>query len=930
MSRHRAVRNLDLDEELAENSAYDYQEDPYEDITDKESADLENALARVIDVLGPAQTSGFKDREIKDALWDSYFDVESTTAHFLDEQGKRQARALKKQDGEDVAMEPAPTEPAKPMTALQRLAAARQAQRQAASSPSTAAVSSPAPSSEQGAAPPKSKLTALAAARSQKSAASAVKAPANAPSAASEATKSAASPAAKPLSRLQQRVQAAKSKDGLVKSSLATSQDASKSAMDIDLSSATGKGAAKNYAAEASASGLAVGCLFPLNGHAQTLPDTFEQMRIDDGKATPSSSPAHVISAHTAITFGASLLTTAPRRRSSTSTSSTVTTDSSSRLKRPQLFPETAASKHQVSAPSPLLANLRAAFAGPSPDDRVLQAREGTRLEAAERKRAAAASSSPNPASRIGSGAATPVRSSSAARTPAKTTASSGKLEAGPVSQLRSDIEGMGLSEIRGVQTDSKPGSAGSGTPKVPPKAALSNEKVIEEWEKQQKTGKPALSLIVVGHVDAGKSTLMGKLLHELGRVSDREQSSNERASARIGKGSFAYAWNLDSSEEEHARGVTIDIAQDSFSTAHRQFTLLDAPGHRDFIPNMISGSAQADAAILVIDAALGAFEAGFGPNGQTREHALLLRSLGVQQLVVVVNKLDAVDWNQGRFEEIAEQLKPFLTKSGFDVGKIQFIPCGAAIGENLGARSADGALSSWYSGPVLVDVLDTLEPPSRQLKAPLRMPLTNVFKGQTAVASGIGAAGRLLSGVVQVGDRLRVLPGDETAAIRAIEVDEEQVPWAVAGTNATLYLASIDQAQVNIGSVLCTPGAEVPICSVFIAQILVFEPSYPLVAGSQVELFHHSANVPATLTELISITVKISGQPTNKRKPRVLGRGVTAQVRITVQAGGAAGQSRGIPVEDFKTNKEMARILLRREGETVAAGIIAELVSTS
>jgi len=647
MSRHRAVRNLDLDEELAENSAYDYQEDPYEDITDKESADLENALARVIDVLGPAQTSGFKDREIKDALWDSYFDVESTTAHFLDEQGKRQARALKKQ-------------------------------------------------------------------------------------------------------------------------------------------------------------------------------------------------------------------------------------------------------------------------------------------EAAERKRAAAASSSPNPASRIGSGAATPVRSSSAARTPAKTTASSGKLEAGPVSQLRSDIEGMGLSEIRGVQTDSKPGSAGSGTPKVPPKAALSNEKVIEEWEKQQKTGKPALSLIVVGHVDAGKSTLMGKLLHELGRVSDREQSSNERASARIGKGSFAYAWNLDSSEEEHARGVTIDIAQDSFSTAHRQFTLLDAPGHRDFIPNMISGSAQADAAILVIDAALGAFEAGFGPNGQTREHALLLRSLGVQQLVVVVNKLDAVDWNQGRFEEIAEQLKPFLTKSGFDVGKIQFIPCGAAIGENLGARSADGALSSWYSGPVLVDVLDTLEPPSRQLKAPLRMPLTNVFKGQTAVASGIGAAGRLLSGVVQVGDRLRVLPGDETAAIRAIEVDEEQVPWAVAGTNATLYLASIDQAQVNIGSVLCTPGAEVPICSVFIAQILVFEPSYPLVAGSQVELFHHSANVPATLTELISITDKISGQPTNKRKPRVLGRGVTAQVRITVQAGGAAGQSRGIPVEDFKTNKEMARILLRREGETVAAGIIAELVSTS
>ncbi|KAK0521299.1 hypothetical protein OC835_006932 [Tilletia horrida] len=940
MSRHRAVRNLDLDEELAEDGAYDYAEDPYEDITDQERAQLESALASVIDVLGPAQSSGFTDREVKDALWDSYFDVESTTAHFLDEQGKRQARALKKQGFEDEeptqisAPEEAlsPPAPAKPMTALQRLAGARQAQRQP---PSSAASSEAAPAS---AAAPKSKLAALAAARSSAAKAKdpplspsfvARAGPASEPAPASPnaaaPSRTLRAPASKPLSRLQQKIQAAqeaKAKE-LSTAAGADSTGEAKDA-DIDLGDSTTKATTRSrteeYASVQLASGLAISTLFPVPSDSR-LPNQFDKMQIEeDGSGADSVQATHVTAAPIAATFGPSLLVTSGKILRSG------TVPNAPRMQRPQLFPTA-----QQSATQPL-ANLRAAFAGPSPDDKVMQAREGTRLgiggraEAAEKKRAAAASSSPNPSSRIGSGAATPNRASSTTRSPAKA-AQSNRLEPVQVSQLRSDIEGLGLSNSRGVQVPAEDGSqGGGGSPKVPAKAAMSNEKIIEEWEKQQKTGKAALSLIVVGHVDAGKSTLMGRLLHELGRITDREQSANERASARIGKGSFAYAWALDSSEEERTRGVTIDIAQDTFSTTNRQFTLLDAPGHRDFIPNMISGSAQADAAILVIDASIGAFEAGFGPNGQTREHALLLRSLGVQQLVVVVNKLDAVEWDQARFDEITEALKPFLTRSGFDVAKISFIPVGAAMGENLAERTPDGPLNAWYSGPPLVSVLDTLEPPSRQLRAPLRMPLTNVFKGQTAIASGIGAAGRILSGVIQVGDRLRALPGDETAVVRAIEVDEEQVPWAVAGTNLTLYLSAIDQVHVNIGTVLCTPGAEVPISSTFTAQILVFEPSYPLVAGAQVELFHHSANVPATLTELLSITDKATGQAATKRKPRVLSKGVTALVRITVQAGGAAGQSRGIPVEDFKTNKEMARILLRREGETVAAGIITEL----
>ncbi|KAE8269739.1 hypothetical protein A4X09_0g2593 [Tilletia walkeri] len=933
MSRHRAVRNLDLDEELADD--YDYAEDPYEDITDQERTDLTNALASVIEILGPSQASGFTDREIKDFLWDSYFDVQSAVAHFLDEQGKRQARALKKQEEEATQEEdqiaslpPPPTsEPPKPMTALQRLAAARQAKRQTATPAPAVAPASQAPA-------PKSKLAALVAARSSagKASVSASTSPTPAPAPASS-TPTASTTDKKPLSRLQQKIQAAqeaKAKDAAAKAS-GTSEGTQAVAMEIvEEPPLSSEQAAATYARTHLASGLAIGSLFPVPSVQQSLPRSFDQMQIDDEPASVAEEQ-YVSAASVAVTFGPSLLVAGSKPHIGNGPSAS--DESHKRL--PRLFPGIAV--RQDSEAGSKMANLRAAFDGPSPDDKVMQAREGTRLgagirpgpgkaaatagEAAERKRATAASSSPAPASRASSAKATQNRGTNAKP-------QSAKAEPVQMSQLQSDIEGMGLTGSRNVQVGPEAGASGSATPHVPAKAALSNERIIEEWEKQQKTGKAALSLIVVGHVDAGKSTLMGKLLHELGRITDREQSANERASARIGKGSFAFAWALDSSEEERSRGVTIDIAQESFSTAHRQFTLLDAPGHRDFIPNMISGSAQADAAILVIDASLGAFEAGFGPNGQTREHALLLRSLGIQQLIVVVNKLDAVEWDQSRFDEIVEALKPFFNKSGFDVASIQFIPCGAAIGENLAERSKDGPLNAWYSGPVLVDVLDALEPPSRQLRAPLRMPLTNVFKGQTAISSGIGAAGRLISGVVQVGDRLRVVPGDETAVIRAIEADDEQVSWAVAGSNVTLYLTSIDQVHVNIGSVLCTPGAEVPICSTFLAQVLVFEPSYPLVAGSQVELFHHSANVAATLTELISITDKSTGQPT-KRKPRVLSKGVTAQIRITVMAGGAAGQSRGIPVEDFKTNKEMARILLRREGETVAAGIITELSST-
>ncbi|KAJ9124151.1 hypothetical protein QFC22_000948 [Naganishia vaughanmartiniae] len=391
------------------------------------------------------------------------------------------------------------------------------------------------------------------------------------------------------------------------------------------------------------------------------------------------------------------------------------------------------------------------------------------------------------------------------------------------------------------------------------PAMSMKQAELIEKIKQEEENeAKKRVSLVVVGHVDAGKSTLMGRMLYELGELSDKEKTANERGSQKVGKSSFALAWGLDALGDERDRGVTIDIATSHFETANRAFTLLDAPGHQDFIPNMISGASQADLALLVVDASPGEFEAGFDRGGQTREHALLVRALGVRQLIVGVNKMDVVEWSQDRFEDIQEYMKPFLQAAGFAQEKTVFVPVAAMAGVNL-AQGDEPKLRAWYNGPTLVDIL-------------------------------------------------------------AIEREEETVPYASAGQNVNLYLAGIDPIHLSIGAVLCPLSDPVPLATKFTAQILVFDIAFPLIAGVPLELFHHSNNVPATLSKLINV---ISKGTTAKQNPRVLQKGVHAEVEITLRAPPQSSSTRApvIPLEPAHINKEMGRILLRRGGETVAAG---------
>lgn len=479
------------------------------------------------------------------------------------------------------------------------------------------------------------------------------------------------------------------------------------------------------------------------------------------------------------------------------------------------------------------------------------------------------------------------------------------------------DLSGLNLVSDKGPVRDEEP----------PPKTTFARDKLIEEAKKKiEATEKKGVNLVVIGHVDAGKSTLMGRLLYELGRLDEKTRNSNERGSSKAGKSSFSWAWGLDGTTEERERGITMDIAQQTFSTQSRQITVLDAPGHKDFVPNMISGASQADCALLVVDSSTGEFEAGFDRGGQTREHLLLVRSLGVSQVVVAVNKLDQVSWDKGRYEDIVGLLKPFLVQSGFHPSKTQFVPVAAMLGVNLAERSGPDAveLSKWYNGPTLVDLLNSLEPPARDVTAPLRIPISNVFKGSGA---GTSIAGRICGGVVQIGEKLRILPGDETAIVKSIEVEEEMMPWAASGSNVILQLTLVDPIYLNIGNVLCLPNELVPLATVFTARIIVFDVDIPITSGASVELFHHSRDVPVTITKLLTTLDRATGAVT-KKNPRVLVKGSSAEVQITLRGGTLSSSmvARPIPLEPFGQSKDMGRILIRRGGETIGAGIVLEI----
>ncbi|XP_029902607.1 HBS1-like protein isoform X2 [Myripristis murdjan] len=450
-------------------------------------------------------------------------------------------------------------------------------------------------------------------------------------------------------------------------------------------------------------------------------------------------------------------------------------------------------------------------------------------------------------------------------------------------------------------------------TPGRTPGKARQQINIKAELEKRQ-GGKPLLNLVVIGHVDAGKSTLMGHLLYLLGNVNKRTMHKYEQESKKAGKASFAYAWVLDETGEERDRGVTMDVGMTKFETNSKVVTLMDAPGHKDFIPNMITGAAQADVAVLVVDASRGEFEAGFEAGGQTREHGLLVRSLGVTQLAVAVNKMDQVNWQQERFQEILSKLGHFLKQAGFKETDVCYIPTSGLSGENLTSRSSVPQLTCWYSGPCLLEQIDAFKPPQRSVDKPFRLCVSDVFKDQ---GSGFCVTGKIEAGCIQTGDRILAMPPNETCTVKGITLHDEALDWAVAGDHVSLTVTGMDIIKINVGCVFCDCKEPIRVCTRFRARILLFNIEVPITQGFPVLLHYQTVSEPATIRKLVSVLHKSSGEVL-KKKPKCLGKGMNAVVEIQTQ--------RPVSLELYKDYKELGRFMLRYVGSTIAAGVVTEI----
>ena len=435
-------------------------------------------------------------------------------------------------------------------------------------------------------------------------------------------------------------------------------------------------------------------------------------------------------------------------------------------------------------------------------------------------------------------------------------------------------------------------------------------------FAKETAENKELLNLVVIGHVDSGKSTLMGHLLYKLGSVSSKAMHKFETDSKKLGKASFAYAWVLDETAEERERGITMDVGQSKFETASKTIALLDAPGHKDFIPNMISGAYQADVAVLVVNAARGEFEAGFeaGSNsGQTREHALLARSLGVSQIAVAVNKLDTVNWSRTRFDEIVAKLSTFLRQVGFKEADVTYVPVSGFTGENL----IDKSESLDWAKETLIEAIDRFKCPLRPVQKPFRMSVADVYKPQSL--TGFCCAGRVESGFVQKDDRVLISPLNELATVRNILRDDEVIPRAFAGERAGLVLVGpADQASISSGMIICDPANPIATVKKFRARIVIFNVELPITKGFPVVLHYAGVQAQALIKRLIAVIDKATGE-ISKNRPRFLNKNCTAVVEISTET--------PVCLELYSDIKELGRFMLRVSGKTIAAGLVTDLL---
>ena len=427
------------------------------------------------------------------------------------------------------------------------------------------------------------------------------------------------------------------------------------------------------------------------------------------------------------------------------------------------------------------------------------------------------------------------------------------------------------------------------------------------------KSAKPHLNLVIMGHVDHGKSTTTGHLLYLAGAIDERTIKAFQDEAEKMGKGTFKYAWVLDNLKEERERGVTIDLRFLKFETKKYYFTIIDAPGHRDFVKNMITGASQADAAVLFVSAKKGEFEAGIGPGGQTREHAFLAFTLGVRQVVVAVNKMDdiTVNYNSERYEEIKNEVTRMLRMVGFKVDKISFVPTSGWTGDNLLKKSDK---TPWYTGPTLMEALDLLEMPPKPTDKPLRIPVQDIYS-----ITGIGTVpvGRVETGMLKEGTNLIFMPSNKKAEVKSIEMHHSKIPMAEPGDNIGMNVRGISKTDIHRGDVAGPVDNPPTVAKEFIGQIIVIYHPTAIAAGYTPVLHYHTGQIACRFTELLKKIDPRTGQVVEEN-PSFLKTGDSAWVKME--------PLHSIAIETYQTFPELGRFAVRDMGTTVAAGVVKEI----
>jgi len=427
---------------------------------------------------------------------------------------------------------------------------------------------------------------------------------------------------------------------------------------------------------------------------------------------------------------------------------------------------------------------------------------------------------------------------------------------------------------------------------------------------------KEPLILIFIGHVDSGKSTTSGNILYLSGKVDELELKKLKAEAEEKDRESWYVAYLMDINEEEREKGKTVEVGRATFETKNKRFTVLDCPGHRNYVQNMISGAAQADVACLIISAKSGEFEAGFEKDGQTREHAMLAKSLGARYLLICINKMDTVNWDIERYEHIKKSLLPFLmTSCDYNEDQIRWVCVEGLSGRNI-KEPVTKELAPWYQGSTLFETLDSLPRIQRSDKKILRFPVLDKLYLQ----GNLYVFGKVESGIIRQNMKVTLMPHQkEITVLKVYDDDDIEMAFGEVGESVKLVVKGVEEDEIRRGDVICGLQYWVNVCNEFEAEVKVLDlmPIHFFGPGFNVVMHMHTILEEVTITKIIKKLEDTDHDDDAKKNVKFLRSQERGILRFKTK--------NPICLEKYEDFTELGRFALRKDALTVGVGKVTK-----